>query len=238
MSLTRIPSSLVANTFTSNTVLFANALGYLSNSSSLQYFSGNNTISVGAVVAGGIDVINYTQAAFNAANAAGSSAYVQSAFDKANSANSLAQSAYNYANTITGINYLSNNSIETANSSNNQVIDTFSTAKWRTAKYLIQVVSGENVHSTELFLTHNDTNVLMTQYGEIYTTNLMSLDAEIVSGNLMLMLTPVNSVNYVDVVRTSLIARTLSVLPLEGDLNTQSGMEDLNIGSGLEDLNL
>jgi hypothetical protein len=100
MSLTRIPSSLVANTFTSNTVLFANALGYLSNSSSLQYFSGNNTIAVGAVVAGGIDVINYTQAAFNAANAAGSSAYVQSAYDQANTATGIAQAAFNSANNV------------------------------------------------------------------------------------------------------------------------------------------
>lgn len=84
MPLTRIPSSLVDNNFTANTVLFANGLGYLSNTSNFQYFSGNNTIAVGAVVAGGIDVISYTQAAFSAANAAGSSAYVQSAYNQAN----------------------------------------------------------------------------------------------------------------------------------------------------------
>lgn len=100
MSLTRIPSSLVANTFTANTVLFANALGYLSNTSNFKYFSGNNTISVGAVVAGGIDVISYTQAAFSAANAAGSSAYVQSAYNQANTATGIAQAAFNSANNV------------------------------------------------------------------------------------------------------------------------------------------
>jgi len=100
MALTRIPSSLVANTFTANTVLFANGLGYLSNTSNFKYFSGNNTIAVGAVVAGGIDVISYTQAAFNAANAAGSSAYVQSAYDQANTATGIAQAAFNSANNV------------------------------------------------------------------------------------------------------------------------------------------
>ena len=100
MALTRIPSSLVANTFTANTVLFANGLGYLSNTSNFKYFSGNNTIAVGAVVAGGVDVINFSQAAFNAANAAGSSAYVQSAFDQANTATGIAQAAFNSANNV------------------------------------------------------------------------------------------------------------------------------------------
>ena len=100
MALTRIPSSLVANTFTANTVLFANGLGYLSNTSNFKYFSGNNTIAVGAVVAGGIDVISYTQAAFSAANAAGSSAYVQSAYNQANTATGIAQAAFNSANNV------------------------------------------------------------------------------------------------------------------------------------------
>ena len=40
------------------------------------------------------------QAAYNAANAAGSSTFTQAAFDKANSANILAQSAYAFANTV------------------------------------------------------------------------------------------------------------------------------------------
>ena len=46
--------------------------------------------------------LTFTQAAFNAANAAGSSATVQAAFDKANSANVLAQAAFDRANTGTG----------------------------------------------------------------------------------------------------------------------------------------
>ena len=100
MSLTRIPSSLVSNTFTANTVLFANALGYLSNTSNFRYFSGNNTIAVGAVVAGGVDVINFSQAAYNAANAAGSSAYVQAAYNQANTATGIAQAAFNSANNV------------------------------------------------------------------------------------------------------------------------------------------
>jgi len=78
------------------------------------YFKGNvvaNTITVN-----GTDLAVYTQAsydkansanvlaqaAYNAANAAGSSAFTQAAFDKANSANVLAQSSYDAANTVQG----------------------------------------------------------------------------------------------------------------------------------------
>jgi hypothetical protein len=59
------------------------------------------TISVqDGVTSGGIYLArqDFTQAAFNAANSAGSSTFTQSAFDKANSANVLAQAAYDTAN--------------------------------------------------------------------------------------------------------------------------------------------
>lgn len=150
--------------------------------------------------------------------------------------NNLAQSAYDSSNTLSSrLNYLSNTSLEITSNTANQVIDTFSTTTWRTTKYLIQMTSGTDVHSTELFLTHNDTTVLLTQYGEIYTTNLMSLDASITSGNLSLLITPTTSTGYVDVVRTSMIARTLGSSS-SGDLMLLSGTEDLGSGSGTEDL--
>lgn len=175
--------------------------------------------------------------AYNTANSA--TILAQKAYDTANSGISLAQSAYNYANTITSgptINYISNNSIGLTGNTANQVIDTFSTTNWRTAKYLIQLVSGSDVHSTELFLTHDDTNVLITQYGEIYTNNIMTLDAVIVSGNLNLMVTPSVSSGYVDVVRTTLIARTIG--DISGDLVSGSGTIDLLSDSGTTDLGL
>ena len=57
------------------------------------------------------------QAAFNAANSAGSSAFTQAAFDKANSANSLAQSAYNAANAA-GSSAFTQSAFDKANSAN------------------------------------------------------------------------------------------------------------------------
>jgi len=63
----------------------------------------NNTLVVhDGTTAGGwqTPTLLFTQSAFNAANAAGNSAYVQASFDKANSANVIAQSGYNFANTV------------------------------------------------------------------------------------------------------------------------------------------
>ena len=66
-----------------------------------------NSASANTITTQGVDawqnnqityVNQFAQGAYNAANAAGSSAYVQAAFDTANGANGLAQGAYNKAN--------------------------------------------------------------------------------------------------------------------------------------------
>ncbi len=65
--------------------------------------------------------LTFTQAAFNAANAAGSSATVQAAFDKANSANVLAQAAFDAANTVSPLDSYARTTANTA-SANTVVI--------------------------------------------------------------------------------------------------------------------
>ena len=75
----------------------------------------------------------------------------------------------------------------------------------------------------------------MTQSNEIITANsLGSFDATITTGTLSLLFTPTNSDSVLDLVRTSVIARTLG--GLEGDLMSQTGTEDLETGSGTVDL--
>jgi hypothetical protein len=183
--------------------------------------------------------------------------YAQSSFGVANSALTLAQNAYNYANTISvltnntasfslesngiiilpALSALYNNTATFSTSTANQIFDTFSTTEYRTAKYLIQGVSGIDVHSTEVILNHNDTNVFMLEYGTVYSSSILfNLDSYIISGNVILDITPVETDTTIDFVRTSLVARILS--GIEGDLMTQSGTDDLNIGSGTEDLNI
>jgi hypothetical protein len=119
-----------------------------------------------------------------------------------------------------------------------QVVDTYDKTIYRTVKYLLQAISGSEVHATEITLTHNDDSVFIMEYGIIYTgpSPLITVDADIDSTNVYLKVTPVNADTTIDFTRISIIARVLSG-GVEGDLMLQSGSEDLMSGSGSIDLN-
>jgi len=101
----------------------------------------------------------------------------------------------------------------TSSVSSNQVFDSYSSETYRTCKYLIQALSGTQVHSCEVILTHNDMKTSLSQYGIVKSTrfNLFTLDSEIVSGNVLLYITPANDNTQIDFIRTSIVARTLPV---------------------------
>jgi hypothetical protein len=74
-----------------------------------------------------------------------------------------------------------------------QVVDTYSIAEYRTAKYLVQLEkdSDGKYHATEILLTHNGSNVFMSEYGTITTdSSLGTFDADINSGMVRLLVTP------------------------------------------------
>lgn len=74
-----------------------------------------------------------------------------------------------------------------------QVVDTYSLAEYRTAKYLVQLEkdSDSKYHATEILLTHNGSTVFMTEYGTIMTdSSLGTFDADINSGMIRLLVTP------------------------------------------------
>lgn len=101
----------------------------------------------------------------------------------------------------------------TTNASANQILDMYEAGTYRTAKYTIQALSGTQVHSCEAILTHNDIKTTLSQYGIVKTNrfNLFTLDSGIVSGNVVLYITPVNANTQVDYTRTSIISRSLPV---------------------------
>jgi hypothetical protein len=207
----------------------------------------------------------YANSAFSTANSASINAtsagsYANGAFSKANTGNILAQAAFDAANTggggssntlISGTQTLSlnddgiitlpaqstlyNNTVSLSTNTANQVIDTFSTLSFRTVKYLIQAISGGDVHSTELLLTHNDTLTYTSETSNISSSVLFNLYSSIAGGNVSLNVSPVYETTTIDFVRTGITARTLS--SLEGDLMSLSGTEDLQTGSGTVDLN-
>lgn len=78
-----------------------------------------------------------------------------------------------------------------ANTSINQVVDTFEAGVYRTAKYLVQVSANNNYHATEILLTHNGTNTYTTEYATITSgSSLATFDSDISGGFVRLLMTP------------------------------------------------
>jgi hypothetical protein len=73
-------------------------------------------------------------------------------------------------------------------------IDTFASATYRTAKYVVQLSSGSNYQSSELLVVHNGTTAYVSQFGVVNTnTDLGAFDVSLASGTVSLLLTPVNA---------------------------------------------
>jgi hypothetical protein len=86
----------------------------------------------------------------------------------------------------------------------NQVADSFQTASYRTAKYLVQMTAGSDYHSTEILLIHDGTTVYMTEYGTIFTNaSLGTFDGDISSGLVRLLVTPANINTTIKIQRLS-----------------------------------
>jgi len=92
--------------------------------------------------------------------------------------------------------FLENNSIEKnfAITDTDQVLDRFLKDNYRTVKYIVQALHGTDVHSTEVLLTHNGTDVFLTEYATIFSTNsLITLSADIDNTYVDLVVTPTNT---------------------------------------------
>jgi hypothetical protein len=76
--------------------------------------------------------------------------------------------------------------------------DTFATASFRSAKYLVQMTSGSAYHMIELSVIHDGTTVYLSQYGEVKSgASLGTFDASITTGTLSMLITPINAVTVV-----------------------------------------
>jgi len=86
-----------------------------------------------------------------------------------------------------------------------QAIDSFLASQFRSAKYLVQVTSGTDYHTTEILLIHNGTDVHITEYATIFdNVELATFDADIASGYVRLLATPTNTGSSIRVYRTAL----------------------------------
>ena len=114
-------------------------------------------------------------------------------------------------------------------------MDTFNVATYSTVKYLIQATRGASLHTTELILLHDGTDVFTTEYGTVFTSQLFTIQASINSGNINVNVVTSNDNTYIDYKRIAITSR-IQVDLLSGDLMLLSGIEDLQTGSGLVDL--
>lgn len=91
---------------------------------------------------------------------------------------------------------LSNTTI--VSNTDTHVVDRFLKSEGTFAKYFIAVNdAGTNRHAIEIIVAHNNSNTIITQYGEIYTANLGSFSANVDATYLNLLFTPstANSTN-------------------------------------------
>jgi hypothetical protein len=70
---------------------------------------------------------------------------------------------------------------------------------------LVQISSGTDYQVEEINLIHNGTTVFMSEYGTVMTgASLATFDADINSGNVRLLVTPVNSVTVIKTILTTI----------------------------------
>jgi len=89
-------------------------------------------------------------------------------------------------------------SLEAASSTTTTIsstsIDTFDITKYRSAQYQIQATRGALYHLTTLNVLHDGTDVYVSEFGTIITSeSLASFDADISSGNVRILATPESS---------------------------------------------
>jgi hypothetical protein len=87
--------------------------------------------------------------------------------------------------------------LTTSATTSNQVLHSLPHADFKTAKYVIQCISGSDLHAQELLLIHDGADVYMTEYSQVLgasNTPLTTFDARISGSSLELLVTPINSV--------------------------------------------
>jgi len=86
-------------------------------------------------------------------------------------------------------------------------IDSWSASVYTSAKYIIQIVQAGAIHTEEVMIVQDGTDVYMSEYGVVTTgEELGTVDADITGGNVILTFTPFSATSMVvQVVRQSIL---------------------------------
>jgi hypothetical protein len=102
-----------------------------------------------------------------------------------NAALFLANQAYQYAvnspfpTTEGSVGFLDN---KTSLSTAGLQLDTFASGTYNTVIYSVQAKRGNEVHSSEVKLVHNNTTVYTSEYGTVYSSGLLAAYSGVVTG--------------------------------------------------------
>jgi hypothetical protein len=89
-----------------------------------------------------------------------------------------------------------NSSLVTSTTTADQVALSINSAVFRTLKITVQVKSSTNFHSQEILMTHDGTDVYMTEYAAVYTSAVLTtFNGDINSGNIRLLVSPTNAIS-------------------------------------------
>lgn len=175
-------------------------------------------------------IISLAQSAFDQANTGGAA---NAAFDKANSAYTLAQNAYNYANTISQVTRTSNNIVisETIG-----LVDKFNINEFGGAKYQIQVGSFLGYENFDLSVIVDADTTKFNVFNSFYTSETIGTISAANDGTYAyIYYTPVSPPTNLVFVRDSFVTMSLP-FPTPLDLMSGSVTVDLLDGGATFDL--
>lgn len=111
---------------------------------------------------------------------------------------------------VQGNAFVLNGNVSSTSTTGALTLDSFTTASYRTAHYLVQVTDNTNsqYHSTQIMLIHNGATVFQSEYNIIYSDAILgTFDSTISGGTVQLQFTPSSSTNKtVKVLRTAIEA--------------------------------
>lgn len=85
------------------------------------------------------------------------------------------------------------------------IVNTFAISQFRSSKYIIQASSGTSHSTTELIVLHDNSDVYISEYGQVDTDDsLVSYTADISGINVRLKGTPVNATTTINFLRYSI----------------------------------
>ena len=87
--------------------------------------------------------------------------------------------------------------LTTSSTASSQVLHSLPYSEFKTAKYVVQCISGSDLQAQELLLIHDGSNVYMTEYSQVLGPSnlpITTYDARISGSSLELLVSPINAV--------------------------------------------